>query len=134
MTTSKLWTLVMFGYSVLAVAMVAFLSINGVTDSAAGTIGTASLIGIGLLIPATGLLELARRVDSSQGTTRKGLVLESLSLIGLLIGLLMSFFASSLSGHLVSAVFIGLAGISGVVGGSSFRRRRGSVSWSSARY
>jgi hypothetical protein len=46
---------------------------------------------------------------------RKGLVLHSLGLICLLIGLVVSYVASSLSGHLVSAVFIVLAGASGLV-------------------
>ena len=122
MTTSKLWTLSLAGYSVLALAMLAFLTINGVSDTAVGTIGTASLIGVGLLLPAAAMLELTRRAHPSGGTAKKGLLLQSLGWIGLLIGLLMSFFASSLSGHLLSGVFIGLAGISGVVGAIFFSR------------
>ena len=62
------------------------------------------------------MLELASRTDPPPGTARKGLVLQSLSLIGLLIGLVVSFVASSLSGHLVSAVFIVPSGVSGLVG------------------
>lgn len=116
MTTSKSWALVVAGYSVLAVAMLAFLTINGVSSPAAGTIGTAGLIGVGLLLPAAGMLELARRMDPPRGTARKGLVLQSLSLTGLLIGFLVSYFASSLSGRLVSGVVIVLSGIAGLAG------------------
>ncbi|HWT77691.1 MAG TPA: hypothetical protein VN648_02690 [Candidatus Methylomirabilis sp.] len=116
MTRSKSWALAVTGYCILAVAMLAFLTINGTSSTAAGTIGTAGLLVLGLLLPAAGMLELARRKDPPQGTARKGLVLQALSLIGLLIGLVVSFVASSIPGYLVSAVFIGLAGISGLAG------------------
>ncbi len=116
MTTSKSWALVVAGYAILTVAMLAFLTVNGVSATAVGTIGTAGLIGLGLLLPAAGMLELARRMDPPQGTARKGLVLQSLSLIGLLIGFVVSFVASSLSGHLVAGVVIVLSGIAGLVG------------------
>ena len=116
MTSSKSWALVVAGYSILAVAMLAFLTVNGVSSAAAGAIVTAILIGLGLLLPAAGTLELARRMDPPRGTARNGLVLQSLSLIGLLIGLVVSFAASSLSGHLVSAVFIVLGGVAGLAG------------------
>jgi hypothetical protein len=116
MTTSKSWAPVVAGYSVLAVAMLAFLTVNGVSAPAVGTVGTAILIVLGLLLPAAGMLELARRMDPPQGPAGKGLVLQSVSLIGLLIGFVVSFVASSLSGYLVAAVFLVLAGISGLVG------------------
>jgi len=116
MTTSKSWALVVAGYAILTVAMLAFLTVNGVSATAVGTIGTAGLIGLGLLLPAAGMLELARRMDPPQGTARKGLVLQSLSLIGLLIGFVVSFVASSFSGHLAAGVVIVLSGIAGLVG------------------
>ena len=116
MTSSKSWALVVAGYSVLAVAMLAYLTVNGVSAPAVGTVGTAILLVLGLLLPAAGMLELARRMDPPQGTPRKGLVLQSLSLIGLLIGLVVSFVASSIPGYLVSAVFIVLAGAAGLAG------------------
>jgi hypothetical protein len=116
MTASKSWSLVVAGYAILAVAMLAFLTVNGAPASAVGTIGTAALIGLGLLLPAAGLLEVARRMDPPRGGARKGLALLSLSLIGLLTGLVVSFVAASLPGHLVSAVFIVPSGISGLAG------------------
>jgi hypothetical protein len=116
MTTSKSWALVISGYSVLALAMLAFLTVNGVSATAAGTITTAGLIVLGFLLAAAGMLELARHMDPAHGTVRKGLVLQGLSLIGLLIGLVVSFAASSLPGHLVSAAFIGPAAAAGLAG------------------
>ena len=123
MTSSKSWALVVAGYSVLAVAMLAFLTVNGVSTPAAGTVGTAILIVLGLLLPAAGMLELARRMDPSQGPAGKGLVLQSVSLTSLLIGFVVSFVASSLSGRLVSGVVIVLAGISGLVGAILISKR-----------
>ena len=125
MTTPRLWSLVVAGYSILALAMVAFLTFNGVSAAAAGTIGTAGLIGLGLVLPAAGMLELARRMGPSRGTARKGLVLQGLSVIGLLIGLVVSFVASSLSGHQVSAVFIVLSGVAGLVGAAFISKEVG---------
>jgi predicted cation transporter len=116
MTTSKSWALVVAGYSVLAVAMLAYLTVNGVSAPAAGTGGTAILLVLGLLLPAWGMLELARRMDPLQAPAGKGLVLQSLSLTGFLIGFLVSYVASSLSGRLVSGVVIVLSGIAGLVG------------------
>ena len=116
MTTSRLWSLVVAGYSILAVAMLAFLTINGVSNTAVGAIGTAGLLCIGLLLPTAGLLELARRLDSPHGALRRGLLLLSVSLIGLMVGLVVSFFASSVFAHVVSGAVIVLSGISGLVG------------------
>lgn len=116
MTTSKLWALVVGGYSILAIAMLAFLAVNGVSATAVGTIGTAGLIALGLLLPAGGMLELASLMGPSPGAARRGLVLQSLSFIGLLIGLVLSFIASSISGHVIAGMFIVLSGTSGLVG------------------
>ena len=64
MTTSKSWALVVIGYCILAVAMLAFLTINGLSSTAAGTVATASLLVLGLVLPAAGMLELARHRQS----------------------------------------------------------------------
>jgi len=118
MTTSKSSILVVTGYCILAAGMLAFLTINGVPAPAAGTITTIGLLALGLLLPAAGMLELARHNDPPHPTLRKGLILQSLSLIGILIGLVVSYIASSLSGHQLAAVFIvpsGLAGLAGAI-------------------
>ena len=133
MTESKSWAVVVTGYGILAAAMLAFLTSNGLSSTTAGTISTAVLLALGLLLPAAGMLELARRIDPPRRATRKGLVLQALSLIGLLIGLVLSFVASSTSGYLVSAVFIVLSGVWGWPGRSSLRRRPGPARWSPAR-
>lgn len=125
MSVSKSWALVVAGYSILAFAMLAFLTINGLSNTAVGTIGTAGLLGIGLLVPAAGMLQLARRIDPPQGGARRGLVLQSVSLIGIVIGLVISFFASSVFGHVVSGVFIVLSGTSGLVGAILISRDAG---------
>ena len=139
MTTSKSWFLVVVGYSILAVAMVGFLTINGVSATAVGTIGTAGLISLGLLFPAAGMLELARRLGPAEGAARRGLVLQSLSLIGLLIGLVVSFVAGqlepstqaelamSISGHVIAGIFILLSGTSGFVGAIYLSRSVGAT-------
>jgi MFS family permease len=127
MTTSKAWALVMMGYSVLAVAMLAFLSANGEPGSAVGTIGTAGLIGLGLVLPVTGMLELTRRIDQGLRRARKGMLLQSFALLGLLIGLLVSFAASSLPGHVISAAFIVVSGSSGLVGAINLSRGFGAA-------
>jgi hypothetical protein len=115
MALSRSWNLVVIGYSTLAAAMLAFVTINGESSSAVGTIGTAGLLGFGLVLPAAGMLELARRLDPSNRRMRTGLALQGVCSGGLLLGLLVSFFASSLSGHVVSAAFIAFAGVSGLV-------------------
>lgn len=116
MALSRSWNLVVIGYSTLAAAMLAFVTINGESSSAVGTIGTAGLLGLGLVLPGAGMLELARRIDPSHRRMRTGLALQGVCAAGLLLGLLVSFFASSLPGHIISAAFIGLSGISGLGG------------------
>lgn len=116
MAVSRSWNLVVIGYSVLAMAMLLFLTINGVSNTAVGTIGTAGLLGVGLVLPVAGLLAAATRIEPFERRMRTGLALQSFCLAGLLVGLLVSFFASSLSGHELSAGFIMLAGLSGLVG------------------
>jgi len=127
MTTARAWALVVVGYSLLALAMISFLTFNGVSAAAAGTITTAGLIGLGLVLPAAGMLELARHMGPSEGAARKGLVLQSLGLMGLLIGLVVTFIASSLAGDQASAAFIVLSGISGLFGATFISKAAGKM-------
>jgi len=116
-TASKAWGLVVAGYSMGAVALVAFLTINGASGiSAAATIGTAGLVAIGLLLPAAGLLQLRRGIDSSQRAARYGFAMQGLGLIGLLLGVVIVVATSSVSGYLVSAVLVVIAGVSAIAG------------------
>ena len=125
MVVSRSWNLVVIGYSVLAMAMLVFITINGISDTAVGTIGTAGLLGVGLVLPVAGMVPLARRIGPYKRRTRTGLVLQSVCFAGLLGGLLVSFFASSLYGHELSAAFIALAGLSGLVGAILISKENG---------
>jgi len=116
MTTSRSWTLVAAGYSLLLAGMLAFLTVNGISSTAGGASSTAGFLVLGFLSAAMGMLALTRRMDTLQRTLRIGLVLQSLCMIGLLIGLAVSFVASSLSGHLVSAAFVVPSGVTGLAG------------------
>ena len=61
----KAWGLVVAGYSTAAMGLVAFLTINGASGiPTAVTIGTAVLVGIGLLLPTAGMLQLRRGLGS----------------------------------------------------------------------
>ena len=98
--------LVVAGCGTLAVGLVALLTINGDSGApSAATIGTAGLIGIGLLLTAAAMLDLARRTDTTQ-TARRGLIMQSLGLIGFVPGLVLIAYATSLSGYFVGAVVI----------------------------
>ena len=91
------------GYSMGAVALVAFLTINGASGiPAAGTVGTAGLLVIGLLLSVVGMLQLRRGVGSTQRAARYGLALQGFGLVGLLFGVVLVVVIASLSGYLVS--------------------------------
>jgi hypothetical protein len=124
MNASKSWGLVALGYSVLALAMVVFLTINGVSDTAVGTLATAGLIGLGLAIPAGSMLALANQTGRG-GTLGRGLLLQTLSLLSLLIGLVTVFFAASLPVYLMAASLIVLSGVSGLAAAIYFTRNGG---------
>jgi hypothetical protein len=116
-TASKAWGLVVAGYSTAAVALVAFLTINGASGTPmAATIGTASLLAIGLLLPTAGMLQLRRTLGPSTRAARYGYAMQAFGLLGLLIGVVIVVVVSSLSGHLVGAVFVVAAGVSAIAG------------------
>ncbi len=102
--TTKAWSLVVAGYSVGAVALVTFLTINGVSNPTSVVIGTAGLVIVGLMLPAAGILQIARHTSPTQNLTRYGLVMQGLGLIGLLFAVVLVYFAFSLSGYIASAV------------------------------
>ena len=102
--------------ALLVAGMLAFLTVNGISSTAAGAATTAGFLVLGFLSTAAGMLALTRRMDPPQRTLRTGLVLQSLCMIGLLIGIAVSFVASTLSGHLVSAAFVVPSGVTGLAG------------------
>ena len=104
--------LVVAGYSTAAVALVAFLTINGASGiPTAATIGTAVLLAIGLLLPAAGMLQLRSGQGPTARGARFGYPLQALGLVGLLFGLVLIVVTATLSGYLVGAVLIATSGV-----------------------
>jgi hypothetical protein len=122
-TASKAWNLVVAGYSIAAVGLVAFLTINGASGiPGAATILTEVLVIAGLLLPAAGMLQLRRALGPIKSAARYGFALLALGLIGLLLGIVLVVATSSLSGCIVSVVFITAAGGSAITGAVLLRR------------
>ena len=115
-TASLTWYLVVIGYSTVAVGLVAFLTINGASGiPSAATIGTAVLLVIGFLLPVAGMLGL-RSLEPSKRAARYGFAMQAFGLLGLLIGVVLVVAISSLTGYLLSAVFVATAGVLAIVG------------------
>jgi 4-amino-4-deoxy-L-arabinose transferase-like glycosyltransferase len=122
-TASSTWDLVVTGYSTVAVALVAFLTINGASGiPSAATIGTAVLLVIGFLLPVAGMLGLRRSLEPSKGAARNGFALQAIGLVGLLIGVVLVVAVSTLTGYLLSAAFVATAGVLSVAGTVLLRR------------
>jgi len=116
-TASRAWGSIVAGYSSGAVGLVAFLATNGASGiPAPAAIGAACLIAIGLVLPAAGMLQLSRGVDSTQRDVRYGFGMQAFGLLGLLSGVVLVVGVSSLSGYLVGAVLVGTASVSAIVG------------------
>jgi hypothetical protein len=119
----KAWGRVVAGYSVAAVALVVFLTINGASGiPAVATIGTAGLAVIGLLLPIAGILQLRRGIASGKTVPRLGFVLQAFGLFSLMFGLVFVVAVSSLSSYLLSALFVMVAGVSAIAGAVLLRR------------
>jgi hypothetical protein len=117
MTASKAWGLVVAGYSTAAVALVAFLTINGASGiPGAATIGTAGLVVTGLLLPAAGMLQLRRGLGPIKSAARYGFAMQAFGLLGLLLGVVLVVVSSSLSGYFLGAVFVVTAGVTAFAG------------------
>ena len=116
-TPPKAWRLVVAGYSTAAVALVTFLTINGASGiPSAATIGTAGLVAIGFLLPVTGMLLLRRDLGSIKSAARYGFAMQAFGLLGLLIGVVLVVAIASLTGYLLSAVFVATAGVLAIAG------------------
>ena len=120
---SKAWGLIVAGYSIATVALLAFLTINGESGtSSAATFGTAALLALGLLLPAAGMFQLRKGLDSIKSPSRYGFAMQAFGLIGLFIGVLLIVVVPSFSGYLLSAVFVVPAGASAIAGAVLLRR------------
>ena len=114
---SNTWRLVVTGYSMLAVALAVFLTINGASGiPSAAPIVTAGLMLIGFLLSAVGMLKLRSAISSIRNAGRYGFALQVFGLLSLLIGVVLVVAVSSLSGYLLSAIFVVLAGVFAISG------------------
>src|SRR5271169_6456337 len=120
--TSMGWRLVVAGYSTVAVALVAFITLNGATGTpTAATIGTAGLVIVGLLLPVVGMLRLRSGLAPTERGARYGFAMQAVGLLCLLLGALLIVVVASLSGYLIGAVFVGAAGITAIAGAALLR-------------
>jgi hypothetical protein len=114
---SKGGGMVVAGYSIVAAGLVAFLTINGASNTPAFAVaGTAGLIAIGLLLPAAGLLLMGRGIGRIKSAARYGFGMQAVGLLGLLIGVVLIQVAPALSGYVVGAVLVGASGVAAVTG------------------
>jgi hypothetical protein len=127
-TASNGWSLVVAGYSIVAVALVAFLTINGASGiPMAATIGTAFLVIIGFLLPTAGMLQLRKGLGQIENAARYGYAMQAVGLLFLLFGVVLVVVVSSLSGYLVSATLVAIAGASAIAGAVLLRKHYGDI-------
>jgi len=131
---SRAWGLVVAGYSIVAVALVAFLTINGASGIPdAATIGTAVLVVIGFLLPIAGMLQLRRRLGPFERGARYGYAMQAIGLLGLLIGVVLVVEVAILSGYFLSTALIAASGVSAIAGAVLLRGHYGSPQAASSR-
>jgi uncharacterized membrane protein YidH (DUF202 family) len=106
------------GFAAATVGLLIDLTTIGASETpAAVRIGSAGLIAIGILLASAGMLQLRRAVDRTRRGARRGLAMQSLGLIGLLLAALALQISSSIQVLFVSAAFVVLAGSLAIVGG-----------------
>ncbi len=110
-------SLVVAGYSTATVALVSFLTINGASGvPGAVTAVTAVLIIVGFVLPILGMLRLRWHLASTDGSARRGFVLQALGLLGPLVGVVLVVGLPTLSSYIVSAGIFAAAGASAIYG------------------
>jgi hypothetical protein len=125
----KLLALTVMGYSVAAVALVTFLTINGQPNIPQSTsLAILLLIAIGFLTPAAGLSFLGLRLRVPEISAKVGLFLQAIGLIGLFLGVVIAEVTASFAGFLVAAVVLALSGSTGLAGATFFKRHYGTAS------
>jgi len=106
------------GFAAATVGLLIDLTTIGASETpAAVSIGSAGLIVIGLLLASAGMLQLRRAVDRTRRAARRGLAMQSLGLIGLLLAALALQISSSIPVLFVSAALVVIAGSLAIVGG-----------------
>lgn len=123
------WSLLVMGYALATVGLLADLPTIGASGTPAiVSIGVAVLIGIGILLASAGMLQLRRAVDRDRQGARRGLAMQALGLIVLLLGVLALQISSSIADGdqqpnvveavlFVSVVFVVSAGALVIAGG-----------------
>ncbi len=120
------WGLLVAGYSIETVALVAFLTINGASGiPGAATIVTAVLVVIGFVLPTAGMLQLRRRIGQTERAARYGFALQAFGLIGLLVGVVLAVGVTVLSGYILSMVIVAASGVSAISGAFLLRGHYG---------
>ena len=115
--------LIVAGFSVGAAGLISFLTINCVSGVPGAVItGTSALVVLGLVLPALGMLQMARSVDPTQRTARQGLEMQAMGLVGLLIGVVLIVVLSTFSGYIVGTGFVTVFGTLALIGVVFFRR------------
>ena len=132
--SSKAVTTVIIGYTVTALGLVAFLTINGSSGSSQlDSVITLALIATGLLMPTAGLWMLRNGLNEIQAKVRRGLVLFGSGLIVLLSGLVFAVISSSLLGFLFGAVFLAFSGTLALAGTILLQKNLSNISGSHPR-
>ncbi len=120
---SKVWGLIVAGYSAAAVALVAVLTFNGASGvPAAAIVGAGGLVLIGLLLPIAGMLQLRRGLAPAERYARWGFSFQVFGLLLLLFGVALVVVVSSLLGYFLSFVIIAVGAASAVAGAFLLRR------------
>lgn len=132
--STRLLALTVIGYSVAAIALVTFLTINGQPNIPQSTsIATLVLIAIGFLTPAIGMALLTRRLRVPQTRAKSGLLLQGIGLTSLFFGVVIAEATASFTGFLVAAAVLAVSGSTGLTGAAFFKRHYRSVSSFSSR-
>ena len=116
------------GFAICAAGLVALLTINGATGVPSMAVAlTSALIILGLLLPALGMLQMARAGSSPHPGARRGLEMLAAGLVVLLVGVVPIVVISSFSGYVAGASLIAVSGALALTGVVYFRKYAKSV-------
>jgi len=128
-TLSKVLSLEACGYSIAAMGFVAFLTTNGTSSGISGVVSiiAASLIAVGLLLPAGGMFLLRRGLENTHIEARRSLSLQGFGLVILFLGVVLVAVSSSLSAYLIGAILFVASGASALAGVILLRKHYASI-------
>jgi hypothetical protein len=120
---SKAWSLLVAGYSIAAIALVAFLTLNGEPTPTPVLLILASLVTAGLVFPALGMF-LQSRAES-----RRGFVLQGFGLLGLYVGIILVVEVNTPSAFFASAAMVVASAAASLAGVILLGRDRWSIGY-----